>query len=408
LRSALLLLCGCSGVLWYGRDVDRARALRVEKESGGHRLVVDEVPHAVYDWIAIEGLRANADVIAYPARREGRWVLVQDGREGRPWEGIGEVVLRDREVAYAATDGASWFVVHRDRPSRKWDAIMQDSLRIEDRPLYVAELEGKQYAVVGERIIGPHDAVGAIATDGDRVLIATRDGDAVRVIGAREEPAYESVAGVVLAPGHYAYLAKRGRWRLVVDGIEVTTHDKIGMPVFSSDGARMAYVAGDDAVHVHSGGDDYGPYDFVRQSSIRFDRTHLMFIAGRNGKQHLVYDGVEGPAYDAVDDPVFGGDRWGYAGHRAEGSMIHIGRSRVRRHDMVRGTLVLDGAHWACVTLRPALRRMFVTIDGRDAVELDLEEISAAVMHSPAGPMTLDQQLRGWAEAELRRMRSAN
>jgi roadblock/LC7 domain-containing protein len=182
-----------------------------------------------------------------------------------------------------------------------------------------------------------YDAVAAItfSDDGSRVgYKACKGGSWRAVVDGQEGPEYESIgkANPVFSPDgkRVAYMAKKdGKWRLVVDGREAeATWDTFGGgdPVFSPDGKRIAYEAcrgeweGGEHFAVVDG-QVYGPYSGVWPFVFSSDSARIAFKAKKDGKMHVVVDGEEGPAYDAMSkgSPMFSPDGKSVAYHACNG-----------------------------------------------------------------------------------------
>ena len=138
-RAGLLLcLCaallpGClSSVVWYGKSPDRRRAVRVVEQCGAQFLELDGEEGPDFEGIGLEGVAFSPDSrrLAYPARVDGGWTAVVDGRRGEVWDGIGPAVWSPdgEHIAYAAERGSAWRVVSDGRPGPAFESILEGSL----------------------------------------------------------------------------------------------------------------------------------------------------------------------------------------------------------------------------------------------------------------------------------------
>ena len=136
-----------------------------------------------------------------------------------------------------------------------------------------------------------------------------------------------------------------GRGFVVCDGKKGKTYaGQAKTPRFSPDGKRLAYcVQQGGRWRVVLDGKEFGPYDTMRSTrrsrTIRFadsipqvgrplfspDGKHLAWIGSRGGKQFVVCDGREGPAYLSITVPRFSADSRHITYHaqkRAEGAQL--------------------------------------------------------------------------------------
>ena len=85
LASMATCLSGClAGVVWFGKTPDRARDVAVLQDLKGQHVRVDGVDQKTYLGIGVTSLSWSPDGarLAYPARVEGGWVLVEGGADG--------------------------------------------------------------------------------------------------------------------------------------------------------------------------------------------------------------------------------------------------------------------------------------------------------------------------------------
>jgi hypothetical protein len=153
------------------------------------------------------------------------------------------------------------------------------------------------------------------------------------------------------------FRVKQGRQQVaVVDGVRGKAYDSVGLPQFSPDSKRYAYLARNGAswfiilngnqqeaagsgVHglqflpdnknimyvVKDGNREHvimntlkgNIYDKVDENSFRFRSGHFAYIAWKGNKQLMILDGVEGTPYDRVGTPVFS-NKDGHLGYTAK------------------------------------------------------------------------------------------
>jgi hypothetical protein len=445
-----LLAAGCAPrLVWLGRSDDRRHVVLVLESEGKQRVRLDGRDGPELLGVGVEGLVLGADGrhLAYPARRAGGWTMIQDGREGPLWDGIGAVTASPdgAHLAYTAERAGRWHVVHDGRVGPAADAILDGSLVLSagGRLLYAVERAGRAHAMI-DGVEGPaYDGIGGlgISADGARAAYVARRGDeALAVVDGTETRPYEAVAEVALAPrrGRVAVVARReGKWRAVVDGVEGSPFDRVSRVRWSPTGDRVAYAAKlggrevvvlDGAVQESSEGApppaNRGPFEAVMPSSLAFDASgaHFAFSARRDGKWRVTADGREGPPYDEVEPPVWSpggalgyiarrgflalavidgregaewawatdlvlgaGGRFAYLAGHGDHSFVVDDRGQTPYALLVSGTLGFsrDGTRWGCVAGDPRSRRLFVAVEGGARRPVDGEELVAAVAKLP-------------------------
>lgn len=104
----------------------------------------------------------------------------------------------------------------------------------------------------------------------------------------------------------------------VVDGVAGAPYSRLGIPHFSPDGKRVAYVAElpDRSVTIVTDGVQGKPYTAILPTDSVFspDGSHIAYGAKRDSKTYVVMDGVESKAYEDAGFVVWGknGARWAY------------------------------------------------------------------------------------------------
>jgi hypothetical protein len=173
---------------------------------------------------------------------------------------------------------------------------------------FVGRAAGLRYDEVNDLRIGPSGLVG---------YEGLRAGKLYAVVGAREEGPYDRVIDFAFAGEHYAYTARIGeRWFVVVDGKRGPGFRAFhGKPVFSADGAHVAYVAYPEDDHsgperlVRDGRVDPREWEDIEFPTWSDDGAHLAYEArATDGKYRVVVDGVPGEPFESVGSAQFGAD----------------------------------------------------------------------------------------------------
>jgi hypothetical protein len=208
--------------------------------------VVDGVSHGPYDAVGEARFRPDGSAVAWVAHRAGRALVVVDGAESRRYDDVDEGSLRwsPRRLAYAARAGSDAFVV-----------------------------------IDGER--GPRfDTVAAPAQDSesDRFgYIATRSNESVVIVAGEVRATETAAAGLQLAGGNHAYVARRRGRAVVVHGESAVAFDVV-VPdtlVLSRDGRHWACLVGDDKtrrLHIAVDGAVTKPFDLEELVAAQMQR----------------------------------------------------------------------------------------------------------------------------------------
>ncbi len=446
--TCLLMACA-PGVVWRGASPDHdthaeimhLRADQWVRIAGKDGPVFDG---PVYDGIGAGSLAFSPDgsKIAYAAQRKRAWrVVIQDADlRGKPAEGPAVDGLGDlrwapdgQRLVYEAERAGKWHMVrhdvgdHHEHWSPPHTALFQDSLRFEgDRPATLGARPAKGEARSGARYayvasdgacvrvvavdnnetLGPCFAAigGLLVTDG--VAYTARDADGAHVVvNGDVGPAQEQISALVMAYASVAYIAHRGERAFVVhDGQQIDEADDITGLVMNDDG-RLAWV--------------------VRVGD----------------RQHLVVNGVRGPARDLVDPPVFGDGFVAHIEKDGATTRVVIGERVVGEHDdagelvlapgrwayvandttsavivdgaafplpaLIPGTLQFSvgGEHWGCLSGDPVSRDVMLVIDGKPRRPLDFEALAAHLQArlKQQREANVDAFLRAWVAAELAR-----
>jgi len=424
--AALLAGCGPSRI-WSGRTADRRHTIEVIEDAGLQHVVVDGRRRAAAREVAGWSIAVSErDHLAFAARVGGRWVVVQGGVAGEPWDAIGELALApDGRLAYAAARAGGWHVVVDGRPGPRLDALLPGSLRLGrgGRVVYAGEARGRVH-VVTDGAPGPaFDAIDEllVSADGARVAYTARRGpDAHVVVDGQLGPRWSAVGKLVLGPagGRIAYAAlDREGWRVVLDGVPGPKVGAVRRIALRDDGQHVAWIEriGERDVLVQDGA-AVAWASALRPSALVFrpaaapgGGAGLAWVApadGPDGGERVLVDGVAGAAYREVGTPVWSQDgRLAYPARHADGwvlvedgrehpggaadavgapvfsadgrrlaYLVRRGRASVavvdgREHRFARaleGSLAFsaDGRRWAVIAGEPARAQLYIVVSG--------------------------------------------
>jgi hypothetical protein len=325
-----------SGGLHFSDD---GKHFRYTAERGGKRFaVVDGVEYGPYERVSAPSFRSHKDgtgAVAFDATRDGRQMLVVNGREFPADDPLGLALFFGEEVTWPreVVRGGKHFVVWGGREVGPFDEEIGSVLRTTPRAdgwlvTFEVKRDGKQIAVVDGVEGKPYDYVGSIhvSPGGAHTLYAARQGEeSFVVLDGREGPKYSNVELDYRSPfsadgRRYAYAASRevapdSRRYFVVDGKEGKSYDYVAQVAFTPDGAQLLYLAYDAARRktlLVRDGEEVAAYDHMPDhGDIRFgpDGRRMYFRLRKNegGKEAVVVDG-RAYSYDEIKDVEFSPD----------------------------------------------------------------------------------------------------
>jgi hypothetical protein len=163
----------------------------------------------------------------------------------------------------------------------------------------------------------------SISNDMRRIGFRVKEGNKqVAVVDGVRGKSYDSVGLPQFSPDskRFAYLARNGsNWYIVLNGDQ---QDAAGSGVhglqFLPDNKNLMYVVKDGSrEHIMMNSLKGNTYDKVDENSVRFRSGHFAYIAWKGNKQLMVLDGEEGTPYDRVGTPVFS-NKDGHLGYTAK------------------------------------------------------------------------------------------
>jgi len=180
--------------------------------------------------------------MAYQAKRDRKWHIIVNGVEGKGYEYVYAPVFSpdSKRVAYAARVGDKWRLVLDGVEGKDYDGIYKCSHC--PRSVLVFSATSDYVIYLARR----HDKWRLVADNWEgsglkRLPVVTL------CLDCRAKQAARRGSGLaVFSPDSkrrgYAH-RRRGKWRVVVDGLGGPKYDAVGKPVFSPDSRRVAYVA---------------------------------------------------------------------------------------------------------------------------------------------------------------------
>jgi len=283
---------------------------------------------------------------AYRANRDGKWLEVADGVEGKAYDEIepyGPMFSKDGlHVAYSARRGQKWIPVIDGAEGPEYDELPCRGLRFSDdgKHLSYAARIGKEWFAVRDGVRGKsYDNIKWLtpyfiySPDGKHLIYnAKRQGKCFFVVDGEDGPPYDNVFGPLFGPDGslIAYGAEANPSQLVVtNGIEGKRYEDISNLIMSVDGTRIGYTAQDGGVFravidgvegppytEMTGGFSFSPdsrhavysalkrYDTYARCCGFLNRLvgRQVFNAHEVNKCLVVVDGVRGRGYDSIGE----------------------------------------------------------------------------------------------------------
>lgn len=316
---------GASGPVFSPDGEKVAYAGRDPRGNGEEFLVVgmgDDEASKPYELVMNVVFSPDGGRIAFRGVRGEQNFLVVGEAEKGPFEGVGpaEFSPDGKRLAYSVTDkdGTQRYVI--DDVKQKAFAEVTGLVFSKDSSsfAYWAGRAGECLIVHGDREGPKYTTVSrpVLSADGKTLAYrATSDGKSRVIVGDKKGLDFDEVWTPALSADgkHVAYVAKSGaKWCVVVDGVPGREFDEppsTPEPVFSPDGKRVAYGAvlgqgrqsgqGIEAVFVDG---NRVPAMFSHVSQIAFTPSgqHVVYVAERDGKEHLVIDRERGDPFDSV------------------------------------------------------------------------------------------------------------
>jgi hypothetical protein len=423
-RLALLLAAtsGCTGaqLAWVGHTPDRSALVQVHQDRQGQWLTLGRRASRRYRFIAAEEFAFDTDAgrFAFAAQlgsQPEHWTVVTDFVEGPAWDGVAALQFGPggRKVVYAAAQGPAWRMVVDGSPERAFASLDPGSVAFSPdgrRVGYVVQ-DGVCARAVVDAIPGPcapHIVGLALADVVSGDVLATADdpdGKSGHVfVGAERVADLEGIHEVVVAPGarHWAAVAAASSsWRVVVDGREQESFDRIEHVTWAAHGRTLGYTAlRDGAWHVVVDGRRGPPHADVEEPVFAASAERFGYVARDAGRSSVAIDDrtvweSAAPATSLTfsDD----GRRVAWFYRDAETTVIAVDQERFPFEVAVERTLRFsrDGQHWAALVGSREKRQLFVVIDGHVQVPFDAVEFFG----NPGGDATA--RLRAWVSGEL-------
>lgn len=251
----------------------------------------------------------------YLAQKGNAWLLVADGKEGKPYDGISELALMPRTVRplFIATDKGQSLLVVDGRASRPWQEIAEVTFTPGDSlPAYMAG-DSNQWHVVEDTTIriteqgillhslhykfGTREPVYVVI---DRAFVSR-----LKIDSRPMSDPHQNVDHLAVSPDGrfiiYQSSDSAGKQAWVNRQPTSSPGAMAGNAVFSPDGRHYAFaVAHDSVVSVTTDSAVSPAYDDVSELQFSPDSKSLAFVARNHGRSFVVLDGREGPGFDAV------------------------------------------------------------------------------------------------------------
>ena len=299
----------------------------------GFRLISDGMPGEWFDEIDPYKVTYSRDglLLASVGTREGRQVVILDGREEKEYDRIcGDYELPlfspdGKHLAYTARNNDRYIVVRDGQESPAFDGIRPPVFSADGMHMVFAGRTGDRWSILLDGTKkAEYDFVESLAFMPDGSLIyAARDKEQWFVVrGGKKGPMYDEVSGLKISRDgkRYAYAARTGeKWRAVIDGKPAREYDNILDLTFSPSGKRLAYAAG-SGTWTYDGYWDYNRFDGglcavldgrelrwgpegydIDYMAFSSDEAHFAYSIGKIGASgYVVVDTTAGPSYRGI------------------------------------------------------------------------------------------------------------
>ncbi|MGE0399912.1 MAG: hypothetical protein AB7T06_24565 [Kofleriaceae bacterium] len=447
LALALLgALAGCGPkILWSGHTDDRARRVEIVKDGDESYVVIDGTRSRAYRGIAVGSLVFAGSHVAFAHRAGDRWAVSLDGTPGPTFDSIGEIALSaSGHIAYAAERAGAWHVVRDGVVGAAVTSVLARTLQLAgDRVVYVAQRANATHVVVDDAFGPAFDGVQQLVTSPSHIAYIGRRGDEMVVVrDGVESRAWSSIDRLALAGPRIAYAATDGDlWRVVTDAATFAPVDKVHGIWIRDDGAHVAWLASIGSTRTLAL--DAIPLvvsPTLRETAIAFRPTRagtadvgLAYAERAADGDHIVLDGVAGPAFDEVRVPVWNAaGRMAYTARRGrtwfvvynglehghaewvsdpvladDGTLAYVRRDRRRTQVVVdrmaypfdfvfEDTLVVASrTRWAIAAGDVARKAVYIAVGTRRVPVPSIELYASAVNGNPS------DELKRWTRREL-------
>lgn len=218
-----------------------------------------------------------------------------------------------------------------------------------------------------------------------------KDNRQCAVVDGIEGSTYDEVSSPVFSADnkHFVYSGRNGKqWYLVIDHTieQKIESGSIAAALYAPDSKSVVYVLNEN--HKYSvvfGGVKSNQYDYIDENSISFsaDGSKMAFSATKGDKQLIVYDNVEGTAYDQVGFPIISANGkhfayWGVADNKA---YVILDNQESRSYDAV-NAIIFNEVGSSCAYHAQRGGKHIIVIDGEESLPF---EVAHSLQFSPDG-----------------------
>ncbi|BCX15764.1 MAG: hypothetical protein KatS3mg097_656 [Candidatus Parcubacteria bacterium] len=347
-------------------DNSKRSAIIVKTNTNKYFIILDDYKKGKeYDYILFYTITFSPDSkhFAYVAEEFGSRFVVLDNKEIKKYkyEHVYPIIFspNSKRLAYAVFVNNTAAVVLDGKEGKKYDLVYSLTFSPDSKHFaYIATKDGKQFIVVDGKEGKKYDFISSLTFSPDSKHFAYIKGQNC------------------LNDNHYPGTAKCKKYYLVLDNQEIVISDNkektdsiIYKLIFSPNGKHFAYVANKDNKNfVIFDGKEGKKYDLVSSLTFSPDSKHFAYVAVQNKKAFVVLNNKEQTKYDSISNLYFSKDskHFAYIAYKDNNSFIVIDGQEKKEpdaEDIKFFSFSPNGKHFAYIVSSKDSQN-FIVVDG--------------------------------------------